>query len=47
MDLTRYEALNMMIKEVDGEDYLFIEAGGFSTRNSVGWQSPWYVLKRK
>jgi hypothetical protein len=47
MDLSRYEALNMKIKEIDGEDYLFIEAGGFSTRNSVGWQSPWYVLKRK
>jgi hypothetical protein len=46
MDLTRYEALNMIIKQVDGEDYLFIEAGGFSTRNAVGWQSQWYVMKR-
>jgi hypothetical protein len=46
MDLTRYQALKMMIKEIEGEDYLFIEAGGFSTRNPVGWQSPWYVMKR-
>jgi hypothetical protein len=47
MDLIRYEALKMKIKEIDGEDYLFIEAGGFSSRNPVGWQSPWYVLKRR
>ncbi|NQT89524.1 hypothetical protein HQ560_22330, partial [bacterium] len=47
MDLTRYQALKMKVKVVGGEDYLFIEAGGFSTRNKPGWQSPWYVLKRK
>ncbi len=46
MDLPRYEALKMKIKEIDGDDYLFLEAGGFSTRNPVGWQSKWYVLKR-
>ncbi|MBM79230.1 MAG: hypothetical protein CMJ78_01395 [Planctomycetaceae bacterium] len=46
MDLTRYEALKMKVKSINNEDYLFIEAGGFSARNRVGWQSPWYVLKR-
>jgi hypothetical protein len=46
MELTRYEALKMKIKTINEEDYLFIEAGGFSTRNPVGWQSKWYVMKR-
>ena len=46
MDLTRYEALKLKIKTIDNEDYLFIEAGGFGTKNPVGWQSPWYVMKR-
>ena len=46
MDLTRYEALKMKIMTINNEDYLFIEVGGFSTRNPAGWQSKWYVLKR-
>jgi hypothetical protein len=46
MDLDRYQAQKMTVKRIDGNDYLFIEAGGFSTRNPVGWQSPWYVMKR-
>jgi len=46
MDLTRYEALKMVVKKIGGDDYLFIEAGGFSTRNPVGGQSPWYVMKQ-
>ena len=45
MDLDRYQALKMKVKRFDGEAYLFIEAGGFSTRNPKGWQSPWYVMK--
>ncbi|NQU21588.1 MAG: hypothetical protein HQ567_09920 [Candidatus Nealsonbacteria bacterium] len=45
MDLDRYQALKMTVKKIGGDDYLFIEAGGFSTRNPVGWQSPWYVMK--
>ncbi len=47
MDLTRYEALKMIAKAIGGEDYLFVEAGGFSTRNPAGWQSPWYIMKRQ
>jgi hypothetical protein len=46
MDLTRYEALMMQLKTIDGDDYLFIEAGGFSERHPAVWQSPWYVMKR-
>ncbi len=46
MDLNRYEALQMKVKEIGGEDYLFIEAGGFGARNAVSWQSPWYVMKK-
>ena len=46
MDLDRYQALKMKVKTVGGVEYLFIEAGGFSTRNKPGWTSPWCVLKR-
>ena len=46
MDLTRYEALKIKTKTIDDENYLFIEVGGFNTRNPVGWQSKWHVLKR-
>ena len=47
MNLDRYEALRMTVRTIGGSDYLFIEAGGFSTRNKPGWQSPWYVMTRK
>jgi hypothetical protein len=47
MDLNRYQALKMEVKTIGGGEYLFIEAGGFSTRNKPGWKSPWYVMKRK
>ncbi|NQT36116.1 MAG: hypothetical protein HQ581_01425 [Planctomycetes bacterium] len=47
MDLTRYQALKMVEKTIGGDDYLFIESGGFSTRNPVGWRSSWYVMKRQ
>ncbi len=46
MDLTRYEALKMQVSTIAGQEYLFIEAGGFNNRNPVGWQSSWYVMKR-
>jgi hypothetical protein len=32
---------------IDGIEYLFIESGGFSTRNKPGWKPALYVLKRK
>ncbi|MDG2222412.1 MAG: DUF6288 domain-containing protein [Rubripirellula sp.] len=46
MDLTRYEALKIKPKTIADENYLFIEAGRFSERNPVGWQTSWYVLKK-
>ncbi len=47
VDLSGYQALKMKVEEIGGEDYLFIEAGGFSAKNPVGWQSPWHVMKRQ
>ena len=46
MDLSRYEALKMQVKTLDGIEYLFIEAGGFSQRHKPDWKTSWYVLKR-
>ena len=46
MDLTRYEALRMEVRQIDGQEYLFVEVGGFSNRQKPGWTSPWYVLER-
>jgi len=46
MDLELRQALKITPKKIDGADYLFIEAGGFSDKNPVGWKSPLIVLKR-
>lgn len=46
MYLLKYQALKMTVKTIGDDDYLFVEAGGFSTRNPKGWQSPLYVMKR-
>ena len=43
MDLEKLQVLKMTVKG----DYLFIEEGGFSDKNPVGWKSPLMVLKRK
>ena len=42
IDLEKLQALKMTVKD----DHLFIEAGGFSERNPVGWKSPMIVMKR-
>jgi hypothetical protein len=47
MNLERYEALKMTLKTLGGSDYLFIEAGGFSTKNPKGWRTPWCAMKRQ
>jgi hypothetical protein len=46
-------ALKMVNKTIDGADYLFIEAGGFTYyherqtyKQPRTWQSPWFVLKK-
>jgi hypothetical protein len=43
MHLNSNQALQMNVVN----DYLFIEAGGFSAKNPVGWKSPWIVMRRK
>lgn len=46
MDLSRYEALKMVPKKIGMAEYLFVEAGGFSTRHAPDWQCKWYVFKK-
>jgi hypothetical protein len=36
----------MTLKTLDGSDYLFIQAGGFSEENAESWKSSWCVRKR-
>ncbi|MDG2182485.1 MAG: DUF6288 domain-containing protein [Mariniblastus sp.] len=45
MDLNRYQALKMKAIEKAGKKYLFVESGGFSQRNKLGWKSRWHVLE--
>jgi hypothetical protein len=45
MDLDRYQALNMKVEIFGETEYLFVESGGFSTRNKPDWKSKWYVLE--
>jgi hypothetical protein len=46
MNLRRNEALKMDLQTLDGTEYLFIQAGGFQTKNGSQWKSPWFVMKR-
>ena len=46
MDLELRQALKIASKKIDGADYLFIEAGGFSDKNPKGWKPPLIVMKR-
>ena len=46
MDLDRYQALEMEVKQIDEVEYLFLEAGGFSVRQNPGWKSEWFVLRK-
>ena len=47
MDLDRYQALNMRVEIAGETEYLFVESGGFSTRNKPDWKSKWYVLENQ
>lgn len=47
MDLDKYQALQMKLAEINGTDFLFIEAGGFGTRQKPEWRSPWLVLTKQ
>ena len=46
MDLKRYQVLKVVPKSIGDAEYLFVEAGGFSSKQPVGWKCPWVVLKR-
>ena len=46
MNLNKYEALKMQVKKVVGVEYLFVESGGFNSRNKADGKSPWIVMKR-
>jgi hypothetical protein len=46
MDLTKFQALKMQARKIDGVECLFVEKGGFSTRNKPGWKCQWYIMKR-
>jgi len=46
MDLDRYQAMKMTVKKIGGSDYLFVETGGFSEKNPVGWKTPLCVMKK-
>jgi hypothetical protein len=47
MNLTKHEALKMKAKTLnDGKDYLFVETGGFGTRNKPGWKTQLLVLAK-
>jgi hypothetical protein len=46
-DLASYQALQIEARKIGDGEYLFVEAGGFSTRNKPGWKSLYYVLQRK
>ena len=46
MDLSQYQALKIVARTLDGARYLFVEAGGFGTRNKPGWKPKLLVLAR-
>ena len=47
MDLNQYQALKITRKTMAGNLYLFVEAGGFSTRHKPGWKSKLLVLTQE
>ena len=47
MDLNQYQALKITRKTLAGNLYLFVEAGGFSTRHKPGWKSKLLVLTQE
>jgi len=47
MDLNKYQALKIIPKTLAGNLYLFIESGGFGTRNKSGWKSKLLVLAKE
>ena len=46
MDINKFQALKMKVQNIQGKDYLFVEVGGFGTRNKPGWKSQLLVLEK-
>ncbi|PXA02952.1 hypothetical protein DDZ13_14285 [Coraliomargarita sinensis] len=46
LDLRKNEALRITPETINGMEYLFIEAGGFNTREGPDWTPPLFVMKR-
>ncbi|MFU8781369.1 MAG: HEAT repeat domain-containing protein, partial [Kiritimatiellia bacterium] len=47
LDAGRKEALAVEHAQVEGKDYLFIEAGGFSQEHPSSWTSSWLVFEKQ
>ncbi len=47
MHLNTNQALNLSLNDIDGASYLFVEAGGFATKNGPNYKSPLVVWKRE
>ncbi len=45
LNLKSYEAQQMQLRKVDGQDYLFIERGGFRNKPRAKGETPWLVFK--
>ncbi len=46
MDLNQSSALKISPETIGGAEYLFIETGGFNSKNPIGWKPPLMVMKR-
>lgn len=46
MDLRKNEALKITHAKIDDSDFLFIESGGFNTRNGPDWTPPLHVMRK-
>lgn len=46
MDLNKYQALKMEVRNIGDTQYLFVEEGEFRTRNKPDWKTQWFVLVR-
>lgn len=47
MELQKLQALKMTLEKVGGQEYLFVECGGFDRKLPEDWKTPYNVMKRK
>jgi hypothetical protein len=46
MDFVKGQALKMQTAKIAGKDFLFVESGGFSSKNPDDWTTKWTVMSR-